>query len=82
MSVYFNVIPIKTKNITFKQVINEAEEKINNCLKSVGINDKVELIVNIRDKDEKYIRELKGTELFTWNDSEYAWFTVKILLEE
>ncbi|MCB0514471.1 MAG: hypothetical protein R2798_00235 [Chitinophagales bacterium] len=77
MSTTIDIMPVKTTEITFGQVIHLSEKHINSFLKSVGIEQNIQLTVNIHDNNEKYKFDIKLSDKFEWKDNEYAWFTIK-----
>ena len=77
MSTTIDIMPVETTEITFGQVISLSEKHINSFLKSVGIEQKIELAVNIHDNNEKYKFDIELSDKFEWKDNEYAWFTIK-----
>jgi hypothetical protein len=77
MSTSFGVIPTKIdERLTFANVVNIAEQSINDFLRSYKLNPVVKLSVNVHDNDEKYTTNINPAEKFIWKDSEHAWFTM------
>lgn len=76
MSTTFEVIPVETKDITFKQLIDLSEHRINEYLKRVDEGLKISLHVTLHEHSEKYVREIDLNSKFEWNKNEYIWFTV------
>lgn len=77
MSTTIKIIPIDTADITFGQVIETSESRINDFLKSVGLNKTVRLKVNLHDNEEKYVNDILLNDKFEWKDNEYVWFEVE-----
>lgn len=76
MSTTIQIIPTKTTDITFGQVIETSERHINDFLASVGIEQTIQLKINLHENSEKYVREIQLTDKFEWEEHEYIWFTI------
>lgn len=76
MSTTIDVIPVDTIDITFGQVLTKATERINERLKAIGTDEKIELRVNVHHNSERYVREVTVDDLFDWTEDEYAWFAI------
>ena len=77
MSTTIDIMPVKTTEITFGEVISLSEKHINSFLNTVGIEKEIELLVNIHDNNEKYKFDIELTDRFEWKKNEYAWFSIK-----
>ena len=77
MSTLIDVIPVETLSISFGQVLELSEKHIHAYLKSFSIDRQVKLKINIHDKKEAYVREVKATDLFDWTEDEYAWISIE-----
>src|SRR5688572_1259518 len=80
MSTAFYIIPTDNIDITFGQVIEISERHINTFLNSVGIEQSIELKVNLHENSEIYVKEIQMTDKFEWSKDEYVWFAIKGLL--
>jgi hypothetical protein len=76
MSTTIDVIPVATLNITFGEVLAKATERIQERLVTLDIHEPVRLHVNIHKNDESVVRKVPSGDLFTWNEDEYAWFSI------
>lgn len=76
MSTTFNVLPCKEYIPTFSEVIDLANSYINDFLKSVDINDRIDLKVDLHKHDESFINNKILDERAQWEDDLYAWFYI------
>ncbi|MFT6502219.1 MAG: hypothetical protein ACJASQ_002345 [Crocinitomicaceae bacterium] len=77
MSTTFEVIPVETIHITFREVIELSEKRINAFLESIGIISTIQLSINLHENREKYVNEIDLDSFFNWADNEYVWFVIK-----
>lgn len=76
MSTTFEVIPVETDFITFRQVLELSEKRINLFLQELNPDFKIDLKVNLHDNGEKYVNEIDLNSKFEWKENEYVWFYV------
>jgi len=77
MSTTIEVIPVSTQGISFGAVLAKATERINERLTALGIQQRVELKVDVHKRDESVVREVAAQDPFVWSDDEYAWFSIR-----
>ncbi|PIB34584.1 hypothetical protein BFP72_03745 [Reichenbachiella sp. 5M10] len=76
MSTTFEIIPVEKKNITFRQVIDLSEQRINSFFDSLKIKSNIKLEINLHEISERYVKEVDLDSEFFWTDNEYVWFTI------
>ena len=76
MSTTFYVVPVRTIDITFGQVIATAEKRVRQYLNSIGVHQRFKLGAMIHDRKEAYVSEPANSDLFAWKTTEYAWFYI------
>jgi len=84
MSTTIDIFPVATLDITFGQVLELSQKNVNAFLKSIGINKKVVLEVNLYGNYGKKI-DFQMTDKFAWKDEydedeekkEYVMFSIK-----
>jgi hypothetical protein len=76
MSTTFEVLPGKDYIPTFDELIELSSAYINAYLKSIGINEEVDLLVNLHKKDESYFNNEVLYDNAKWEDDSYAWFHI------
>jgi hypothetical protein len=76
MSTTFDVLPCKDYIPTFSEIIELADSHINTFLRSIGINEKIDLMVNIHKNDEGYVNNQVLSERAQWAEDSYAWFYI------
>ena len=77
MSTTFHIIPTKVDDgLTFRNVLEQARQTLENQLKNLSINVKIELSVEIHENEESYVNNINTDSKFVWAENEYAWFTV------
>ncbi|MBC8884439.1 hypothetical protein H9X57_16880 [Flavobacterium piscinae] len=76
MSTTFEVIPIETTEITFRQVVELSEKRINSFLKQNNIDKDISLNINLHENSEKYVKEINLDSAFEWQEDEYVWFKI------
>ena len=78
MSTTFDIIPVETDKITFRQVIERSEKRINDFLRNnAGLNVELKLNVDLHENSEKYVHEIDLSSKFEWKKNEYVWFTIQ-----
>jgi hypothetical protein len=80
MSTTFNVIPVTTKDVTFRQVLDLAQKRIRSFFNEIGITQPITLNVNLHDNHKKYLNEIDLDSKFEWKENEYVWFSVNGIL--
>lgn len=76
MSTTFEVIPVETKSITFRQVLDLSERRLKAFFDSLGIESNLRLKVNLHECSEKYVKDIDLDSEFTWSEDEYVWFRI------
>ncbi len=76
MSTTFEVIPVETDSITFRQVLELSERRINSFLKEINSDFEIRLNVTLHDNGEKYVNEIDMDSKFEWKENEYIWFNI------
>ena len=59
MSTTFEIIPVETKNLTFRQVLELAKSRINSFFETLNISTNIQLKVNLHENNEKYVMKIK-----------------------
>lgn len=77
MSTTFQVIPTATTNITFRQVIELAERRMNAFFDARGMKTNIKLKINLHENREKYVHEIDLDSVFRWDKNQYVWFTIE-----
>ena len=76
MSTTFEIIPVETKNLTFRQVLELAKSRIKSFFETLNIATNIQLKVNLHENNEKYVKEIDLDTEFFWSEDEYVWFTI------
>lgn len=76
MSTTFEVIPVDTDSITFRQVLELSERRINSFLKEINSDFEIQLKANLHVKGEVCTTEITLDSRFEWKENEYVWFNI------
>jgi len=76
MSTTIDIIPVNTVDISFEQVLQLAEQNINNFIASLGLAYTVWLRVDIRNHKGGHVRTILPADKFEWEDDECACFFI------
>ncbi|MEL6866842.1 MAG: hypothetical protein AAFP19_20630, partial [Bacteroidota bacterium] len=73
----FDIIPVETTQITFRQVLEQSEVRINTFLAGIGEKRSITLQINLHENAEAYVKDVSLDAPFEWKRNEYIWLMIE-----
>ncbi len=75
MSTTIEIIPVETVSITFGNVLETVQKKINTFLSTLNVKP-ITIAIKIHDENENYQLSPNLEDQFSWKQNEFIWWTI------